>query len=187
MEEIIKTVNPLQVFQDLMTQDEHLQSSNLVKTRIFSFSSEIKVDDLSDATNIDINHPLFIWPPEDGFRSVARRGFYKIVSPIIQREDLIFSTGQKFQSYTAQVLFSKSTDSDIYYQYAANLGPLVNGSAIIFDLSAERKSKVLAFPNLKYLEVDKLIFLNNLLNKPFYVSLQQRINGSYKQTFWFRL
>lgn len=187
MEEIIKTLNPSQVFQALLSRDENLQPSNLTKTRTFSFNSEVEINDLSDATNVTVKHPMFIWPPDDGFRSVARRGYYRIVSPITEREDVNFVTGHKFQSYSAQVLFSKNLDSIVYYKFTANVGPLVNGSAVIFDLSPERQSKVLAFPDLKRLNTNKLIFLNNLTNKPFYVSLQQRINNSYKQTFWFRL
>lgn len=88
------------------------------------------------------------------------------------------------------VQYSPSIDAKEYYQFLANIGPLVNSVSVIFDVSPGRKGKVLKFSNQRASFRNKDEFLKGLVNKVFYVSLQQRMDeslDSIKQTFWFKL
>ena len=185
--EIINTESPLQVYNDLVKQDERLNEFNLPITRSFSFDNSISgTDFIYPGSSFGVDHPMFVWPPEDGFRSVSRPGFYKIISEVSEQEDTIFTNGDKYKSYSARVLFCKNIGDQQYFEFYANIGPLVNAHAVIFDLSPTRKQKVLKFPNSNsYMR--KLPFLQEMFGKTFYVSKQQRIGQGNKQTFWFKL
>lgn len=102
MEGIIKTHTSLQVFIDLVNIDKNLSSDNLDAVRRFLFDANIPIiDPLTILSSVSVHHPMFVWPPEDGFLSVARRGFYKIVSDIIITDEL-FSLMVKNISLTKQ-------------------------------------------------------------------------------------
>jgi len=185
--EIIKIESASQVFNDLAKQDERLNAFNLMQTRAFVFNDDVPVNDfITPNLSIGTDHPMFIWPPEDGFRSLARRGFYKIVSSVVEQEDVIFTKGNKYKSYWAEVIFCKKIKDEQYFRFTANIGPLVNSYAVIFDLSPTRERKVLKFPDSHYIS-NKMLFLQQMIGNPFYMSLQQRIEESSKQTFWFKL
>jgi cobalamin biosynthesis Co2+ chelatase CbiK len=187
--ENIQVDTPLQVFNALVAQDENLSSSALTLKRKFTFdTTKIPFENVyDDLKKIDITHPMMEIKLDDGFESLSRRGFYQIVSEIEIKSDIIFTSGQKYTAYKAYVLYADSINADKYYGFNANIGPLVNANAVIFDLSPNRLKKVLKFGNRDNQPINKRNFFENLRNKPFYVSLQQRTEDDHKQTFWFKL
>jgi hypothetical protein len=187
--EYITVDTPLQVFNALSSQDDNLTNLRIQATRSFVFdSAKFPSEDIYDnLSKIEIAHPMINFKLEDGFDSLSRRGFYQIVSQIEATTDVIFTTGQKYTAYRAYVLYADDVNTDRYFQFNANIGPLVNADAIIFDLSPTRSKKVLKFPTQEYNRINKRNFLESLINKPFYISLQQRAANDHKQTFWFKL
>jgi len=188
MEENIEVKSSIQVFNNLIEKDQNLNSSNLQQLRDFIFKPDTPIVDAIDIlASLTSDHPMFMWPPEDGFQSVARRGFYKIISEIKEQEEFLFTIGGKYTSYKAIVIYSPNTEHKEYYRFVANIGPLINSLSVIFDLSPNRRNKVLKLADIKKDYYNKSVFLNELINKVFYVSLQQTTEKSFKQTFWFKL
>lgn len=186
MADLIEVNNPAQVFQDLLKQDENLQKEQLEVVKKFEFLDSIPiVDPTKNLADIGIEHPMFVWPPQNGFRSLSRKGFYKIVSPITVQSE---KSQPNYVSFWAKVLFCNSSNPECYYEYTANVGPLVNSYAVIYNLSPTRTKKLIKFPNREnYSNFMKEKVLIKLIGKAFYVSYQQIVEDRYKQTFWFRL
>jgi hypothetical protein len=186
--ETLFTKTPSQTFNELVLKDENLNSINLPLTRSFIFKPEIPFDNfLSDLSILTSEHPMFVWNYEDGLRSLVRRGFYKIVSDIEEKAETDFITGGPYLGYWAYVIYAQNKDSDKYYLFYANIGPLYNKQSVIFNLSPTRESKIIKFPDRpNQLHTNRLAFFNYLKQKTFYVSLQQRL-GNSKQTFSFLL
>lgn len=173
--ENIKVETISQVAKDLVAQDDNLNPINLPITRNFKFDYKtIPVFSAYEVMkNFDVKHPMLRdWDMFSGFNSVSRRGFYKIVSEILVAEDVIHTTGHKYTSYRAGVIYSDTLKPEKLYHFTGNIGPLVNSYAVIFDLSPNRVNKIIQFPSTDTMVPQRLPFLKSLLHKTFYVSRQ---------------
>jgi len=119
-----------------------------------------------------------------GMRAIDKRGYYKILG----ESNLTTTTdpqGRTYPTYRAPVMFCAGPGSSHYIDIM-NVGPLINNTGFGFNL---RSSSELCAYNKSTRTQDKIDFLNNLIDKVFYVSDQiwtqdPEFNTRSKHTVW---
>lgn len=185
------TINPSQtvnqVLSALMDHDPNL-STDIANTQTFRFKDSTPINHLLSAGPINIAGVEWDFEWNNGLRSLARRGFYKIVGNITLRETTDYQTGKSAPTWSADVLYCPNHDHHHqYFKFFANVGPLINLNGIGFNLSNSPAEKIITsrLPPPNHGNRDKGSFFQIMLNRTFYVSQQVTINGGSKQTAWF--
>ncbi|MES2268768.1 MAG: hypothetical protein V4520_18535 [Bacteroidota bacterium] len=179
------------IFRQLRPHDSNLlgelsaSGSNFTKTRnycIRGLDSAIPIVNLLDLTMpLDLNDVQWDFELGQGSRSLARRGFYKIIGT---PTEVIIGT---IPTWCASVLYHPHSDSETIFKFFSRIGPLLNQQALGFDFSPAGPSYIRGIhPNLKR------GYFESMLNQTFYVSQQRRVtqhgHAFYdpKETVWFK-
>ncbi|MGN7986221.1 hypothetical protein ACTJKC_02715 [Pedobacter sp. 22226] len=172
---------PAQLFKRLQQADDNLNGQNISKTMSFGFSPSTEIKNLLEPGPVNIGGIEWDFEWNNGIRSLVRQGFYKIIGTPFVRDIIDLETGEKIPTWSSEVIYCPHhSHHHLYFRFLANIGPMLNVEAIGYDFRADDFKMVTskAYP-------DKAAFFKKMLNKVFYVSQQQYVNGRSKQTVWF--